>query len=883
MLLRRLGRRVVALLTWHRRDRDMEREMAFHVDSLRTEFMRDGMSNSDAERAARRRFGSVLRAKERGHDVRSAPAIEAIVRDLQLAIRGLRRAPAFSATVILTLGLGIGGNTAIFSIVDQLLLRPLPYPRGDELVRIYERSLLRDPNSPIPERYSNGISPANWLDWQRRTKALEHLAVFYSVSRTLTGAGDPEHIPGLAVSWEFFEALGVAPLLGRVVSSEDDRPKAPAVAVLSFDLWQRRFGGDRNVVGRSIRLDDRDVEVIGVMPAGFRFLYQDVGFWGPFQLNRDLAWRDVAGRFIDVVARRRADVTPEAARGEMEAIARELTAHPMNRNMSVTLVPLREELTGQVRGSLLMLYAAVAVLLGIACFNALNLLVARATSRRQEFSVRTALGAGRTPIIRLLLTESVVLSLAGGLVGVAVARWSVDALVAFAPPAWLTVPELRVDGRVLVYALGVSLLTGLLVGLVPAVSVARRSLMARLRENSANVTASARLRQALVGAQVALTVVLLCGAGLLIRTVTALDGADSGIDRRNVATMAVVLPPQRYPGPRLPGFFDEVLDSIRALPGVEAAGAGNSLPIVGSPRGGTAFHRLGTPVPAPGEPRPSVGVRVVTTGYFRTLRVPVLRGREFDETDAASGSAPGFIVNETFVREHLAGIDPLTVSIQVEMQRPNPHRPIVGVVGDVAEGSVRRTVGAMVYYSHHQMPAIGMTFVIRTAQPAAVSSRAIALIREHDPNLAVAEVQTVEDALTESIARERLNALVSAAFAGTGLLLACLGLYGLLSFLVAERTKEFGIRITLGARSPGLMASVLSRGLVLVGAGAGVGVAAALWLSRAIRPVLFGIEPYDLPTYAAAIGILFIVAVTACVIPARRAARIEPLTALRQE
>ena len=802
--------------------------------------------------------------------------LEDLIRDITHTVRGFRRTPGFALAVVLTLALGVGGNTAIFSVVDQVLLRPLPYPEGEQLVRVYESRL----NAPNPNaRFSNGVSPANWLDWQARSQTLSSMGVWFNMARTLTGEGEPERLNGQYVSWEFFPTLGVKPLLGRTLTSDDDRPNAPQVAVLSHGLWQRRFGGNANVVGRIIQLDDTPVTIVGVMPPGFRFIQQDIDFWAAFGLDRNLPWREMAGRFTDVVARIAPGATFVSAEAEMRTIAGALAAtHPFNKDHSVVLVPLREELTGRVQRSLVVLYAAVGVLLAIACVNVANLLLARSAARRREIAIRTALGAGRLPIVRQFLVESLILAIGGGLLGLALARGSLDALLAFSPAGLLNVSELAIDRRVLGYALGLSILTGIIVGLMPAVSLVKRTFVAHISESGHRVTQSARLRRTLVVAQVAMTIVLLCAAGLLVRTVMALNGARGGIDRRNLLTMAVALPDTRYTPERTRDFVRQALDALRSLPGVESAAAGNSLPIIGAARGGTGFHRLGTPQTAPNR-SPITIVRVVTPGYFRTLRIPVVRGREFNDGDAAAG----FIVNETFARAYLENVDPLATSISVRMQRENPYLPIVGVVGDVPSGSVRGETSPTVYYSHRQMPEQGMSFLIRTTQPAALSGRAVDTLHGLDANLAVTSVRTLETALTESIARERLNALVSATFGLSGLLLAALGLYGLLAYFVTERTKEIGIRISLGAPLGRLTASVVGNGLRLVAVGSFVGFGASLLLGRWLESLLFGVRPYDAATYATVLALICLVAALASYVPARRAAGVEPLAALREE
>ena len=879
----RFIRRLTSLFAWSARDREMDREMAFHIESLAREYVRSGMSEADAHRAARARFGDTRRLKERGHDVRIGHRLEDLARDVRQTARGLRKNPGFTTAVVLTLALGIGGNVAIFSLVDQLLLRPLPYPNGEKVVAVYESFLAGFGRAPMStRRLGNSVSPANWFDWQHESRQLEAIAAWRQNPQTLTGVGEPARLSMQFVSHEFFPLLGIRPVLGRTVSAEDDRPNAPRVAVLSHQLWQERFGGDPSVIGRVIQLNDNAVEVIGVMPAGFRFLDPRVELWGALQLDRGQAWRSTAGRFLNIVGRIAPDATIKSAQTEMAGIAERLSkTHEFNKNTSVVLVPLREELTGQVQTSLMVLYAAVGVLLSIVCFNVASLLLARGASRRHEIAIRTSLGAGRLAIIRQLMVESLLLAGVGGALGIGLARASLAALIAFAPPNLLRAPELSIDFRVMLYAFGLSMLTGLIVGLVPAVMVARESLITSIRTGGLNVTHAPRVRQALVICQVAMTVMLLCGAGLLVRTVLAMHDAEIGLDRQNVVTMEVVLPAARYNNERRVQFFREAIDAIAALPGVESAAAGNSLAVIGSPRGGTVFHRQGTPE-LPINDRPVAVIRVVTPGFFRTLRIPVLRGREFTAADATNPT-PGFLVNDAFVRAYMSAIDPLTARISVLMQQQNPYAPIIGVVANVNEGSVRDSARPTIYYSHGQLVETGMTLFARTTTPTAVANAAVGAIHSLDRNLPVARVRTFESAFSESLARERLNAMVSGAFAASGLLLASLGLYGLLAFLVTERTKEIGIRIALGAESGRLTRSVIGGGLRLVAIGAAVGIVGALVLLRSLQTLLFGVTPHDVWTYASVLLLLCAVSVLASYVPARAAARVEPLKALRQE
>ncbi len=609
---------------------------------------------------------------------------------------------------------------------------------------------------------------------------------------------------------------------------------------------------------------------------------QETDLWRAFQLDRANRWRETDGRFVNVVARLKPDATLASARVDLESIARRLAAtYEYNKKSSVRVASLREDLTGQVSTTLLALYAAVVVLLSIACFNVANLLLARAASRRREMAIRASLGAGRGAIVRQLLVESLLLSVIGGTLGIALARWSLDALVAFAPPDLLKVAAVTVDWRVLLYAVGMSVATGLVVGLVPALLAARESIVATLRASGPTVSQSHRVRQGLVIGQVALTVVLLSGAGLLTRTVLALARSDAGLDKRNLLTMDVALPSARYGADRTVAFYSQLTAALRALPGVQSAAAANSLPVIGSQQGGTVFHRLGTPL-RPVSERPYTTIRVVTSGYFHTLGIPILRGREFTERDDTNPDA-GFIVNEAFAKAYLAGLDPLAASLSVWMEEKNPYLPIIGVVGNVNEGSLRHAAEPTLFYSQCRMQQLAMTLLVRVPQPASMDKAAVAAVHRIDPGLAVAKVRTFESALSDSVARERLSAAVSGAFAVSGLLLASLGLYGVLAFLVTDRTKEIGIRIALGERLGRLMRSVIAGGLALVAAGAALGIAGSLLLLRSFGPLLFGVTPYDVSTYLGVLGLLAAVAAAASYLPARRAALVEPLVALRQD
>jgi len=678
--------------------------------------------------------------------------------------------------------------------------------------------------------------------------------------------------------------LRVTPQLGRVFNAEDEVPGAPRRVVLSYSLWQRKFGGDRNIVGKTIELNSTPTEVIGVMPAGFHFMSNDTDVWHAFGLNRNLAWRDVAGRFIPfVVGRLKPSVTATTAQTEMATIAARLgQLYAFNKGTTVDVTPLREVLTGEVRTSLLILFGAVGVLLLIGCLNVANLLVARSAYRRREIAIRTSLGARRGAIVRQLMIESITLASAGGIAAVLVAKSGIRVLLALTPPNLLQISSVPVDRWLLLYTLGLTLVTGIVLGLVPALPAVRGQLTDYLRDGTRSVTPSTRLRQGLIVLQMAMTVVLLCGAGLLLRSLLALTSDPTGVTASNVLTMRVELPPSRYNPPRQVAFFRQFTERLQSLPGVQSAGAARDLPVSTARISGTGFHIQGDPVLPPIE-GPSTLVRVAAPGYFKTLGIPLLSGREFVETDQADGGPPLFVVNEAFVKKFLSTRDPLSTEILVRMQDDQRHGRIIGVAGNVKDRSLRGVAEPTVFYSNRQLPSPGMTVFVRTTRGSEIAREAAQIVRELDRNLPVIEVRMLEEAFAESVSRERLNAVVSAAFAISALLLASLGLYGLLAYTVAERTNEIGIRMALGARAWEVLRLIMSNGLRLSAFGAVLGLAAAFALSRFLESLLFGITPYDPMTYAGVAALLLVVSAFAVFIPARRAAMVHPIVALRKD
>jgi putative ABC transport system permease protein len=864
--------RLVNVFRRSKLDSDLRDQLEAHREMIKADLLAHGVDSTEAEAAARRALGNDALVREFSRDEMLHRWLDVGIRDVRYALRGLTRTPVFTLTVIFTLGLGIGANTAIFSAVDRLLLRPLPYPNGEQIMMLHENGL--------KTRHMD-VSPANWLDWQRESHDFESFAAWTDrFPQTMTGEGEPERLETQGVSYEFFPLLGVKPLVGRVFSAEDDRPRAAPKVIISYSLWRRRFSGDPGIVGRSLRLDGTPVEVIGVMPAGFYFLTHDTDIWGPFRLDRNLPWRNLGGRFIPyVVARLKPSFTASEGQSEMDGIAARLSQlYPFNKNTSASVIPLREVMSGEVRTSLVALFAAVDVLLLIACSNVANLLIARSAYRRREIAIRTSIGAGRGAIVRQLLVESVLLAAAGGIAGIFIARWGLGILTVLAPQNLLPLADIGIDRSMLFYTMALSLITGILVGLVPAIPSLRLDIADYLRSGGRSVTGSTRLRHTLIVFQVALTVVLLCGAGLLVRTLLALTRDPTGVRPKSVLSMRVELPESRYNSAQQVAFFRDVTERLRNLPGVESAAAGWDLPVSIRRIAGTSFRILGEPELPPAD-RPTTRVRVVTRDYFKTLGIPMLRGRDFMQDEQQS-----FIVNEAFAKKFFPSHDPMEASLSVFMQRPdNPFGRIIGVAGDVKEGTLRGAPEPTVFYNYRQLTFPGMTLLVRSERGAEITGEAARIVREIDRNLPLIEVQTLEDAFAESAARERLNAVVSGSLAVCALLLASLGLYGLLAFTVAERTKEIGIRMALGARASVVLWTVARQGLTLIAAGAGVGLIAAFAASRVLSSLLFGISVRDPLIFAAAPSVVVLVSLVAILIPSVRATHVNPIMTLRED
>lgn len=809
--------------------------------------------------------------------------VNSLRNDLRHAVRGFARTPGFTAPVVLILAIGIGANAAIFSIMDALLFRDLPYPDGEQLVAVYE--------SQPPSDY-NVATPENWVAWQQESRSFSSLAAWgYATGTTLTGEGEPVTLIGQRVSAEFLPLLGVEPMLGRAFTQEEDQPNAQRVVILSYGLWQRRFGSDPDIVGRTAELNGNAHEIVGVMPDGFSFVpangLAEVNYWMPFALNRSSPSQ---GHFIFVLGRLRQGVTPEAAQIEMSALSERLVEERgYGEEWSVNVAPLQQDRVRDVRTSLRLLFAAVSALVLLACFNVAGLLLARSVQRRQEMAIRVSLGAGRADIVRHLLAEGLLLALAGAGLGILVSRWTVEGLVAMAPVSLLETIEMGLNARVLLYILGLSIVTAIVFTLAPALTSGRESLATHLAAANRTVTRKTRVRQTLVIVQVALALILVSGAGLLGRTLQELLGGDSGLNPRNVLSLPVTLPATAYDRSTQIAFFRDAVERLENLPGVESAGAGRTLPVTGVAYT-TLFHVEGTPeIPSAdqrvGSDVAQVRIREVTPGYFRTLGVPIVRGRDFSPEDLRPNAPAVFIVNQAFARRYFPASDALDAAMSlVPPIAPSPEildGRIVGVVGDVKENSLRMDPEPVVFVDHNHVTDNRMILFVR-GRTHGLPEAAIQIIREMDPNLPVTPTW-LEDTLASSVARDRMNATVLGVFAATALLLAAFGIYGLLVYIVADRKREIGIRMALGARPREVLLSVVGQGMRLVLPGLVLGLAGVLALSRILESLLYGVAQYDPATLAGGVFVLLSVALAAIWIPSRHATRIDPLIALREE
>ena len=802
--------------------------------------------------------------------------------DVMLACRMFVRQPGFTAIALLTIGLSIGATTAIFSVVNGIVLRPLPFPESDRLVVLFEKNVQRG-------WMTFSVAPGNYVDWARTARAFESMVALSSSSAALTSDHGAEQVPTTFATAEVFQVFRGAPALGRTFVAGDDAPGAPPVAVIGHGLWQRSFGGDPATVGRTVVINDRPVTIVGIMKPGFGQGRPDTDLWLPLTIDRQRAER--GGRSLSVVGRLARGATLDQARAELDTLAASLARrYPAeNGEWGTTLVALEEAaVSSGVKTALYLLLGAVAFVLLIGCANVANLLSARGIARQREFVVRAAIGASRSRLIRQLLIESAVLAAAGGVLGLMVAVWGTELLLAVAPASIPRVYEVRLDGRVLAVSLAITAGAALIFGLVPALQFSAARPDEALKETQRGTVTPGRKRvsQLLVVAEVALAVVLLVGAGLLMRSFVRLSNQPIGFDPADKLTFSLSLPETRYPSPQSVSVFHQsVLERIRALPGVVAAGASHALPFSGrdSVRG---FIRANEPGDAVNGPVSEY--RIVTPGYFAAMGIPLVQGREFTADDGA-GRPGALVVNESFAAKFLRG-NPIGQRIRQAGDPGLPWLTVVGVAGDVRHFGLAAEIRPEMFWPEAQATwgatlnrhRRGLTYVVRTAgDPARLLPAIRAQIAELDPNRPVIDARPIRDLVARSADVARFSTVLLTIFAIAGLVLAAAGVYGVMSYSVSSRRRELGIRLALGAQPRALLTAVLASGLRLTLLGGGLGLAAAWLLGDALHITFFQTAPHDAFTFVAAAVLLVLTAFVACSVPARRAGRLDPIDALR--
>jgi putative ABC transport system permease protein len=878
-----------------RMESEMDAELRFHMEAYAEDLARSGVPREEALRRARLEFGGLENAKEECREARSAHLVETLLQDWRYAARTMLRAPGFTATAVIALALGIGANTAIFSVVNAVLLRPLAFDQPDRLVQVWHTP----PQKSFPGIKEFAVSPANFLDWRSQSHSFEGMSAYGFGRYTITGSGHPETIRMTAATTGLFSILHAQPLLGRGFLADEDVPGHEHVVVLSYGLWRSYFAGNRDVVGQNIQLNGQAFTVVGVMAPGFEFpIASDPG--ARTQMWKPLAWTDQdravrEDHNFGVIARLKNGVTLQQAQAELDAVSNGLAQQYPNDNKGwgAIAVPMRDDLVGDVRPALLILLGAVALVLLIACANVANLVLVRALSRRKEVAVRTALGATRRRLLQQALSETLLLAFAGGALGLVFAHYGVILIVKFLAQRLPRSGEIALDGWVLAFTLGVSLLTGLAAGLLPALRMAKADLNQALKQGLGRTAADSggtRTRNVLVISEVALSLMLLIGAGLLIRSLWVLRNVNPGFDPNHVVTMAVSVPSSKFAAPtQQVSYFERVLDRVRSVPGVQSAGLIDSLPL--SDDGSYQPISVEGRPPAPMADLPEVDVRLISPGYVTAMRIPLLRGRNIDDSDVA-GRPGAVLISESMANHFWPNQDPIGKHLTLYFF-PDLPRVVVGVIGDVKTYAMNETEPKPTLYSPvAQLSAakgeawhsFGMILAVRTSSaPPSVVPAITAAVRAVDTEVPVLNIRTMDDSVSASLSPARFTMLLLGAFAGLALLLAVMGIYSVMSYSVSRRTNEIGIRVALGASRGNVLVLVVRHALLLAAVGTAIGIAGALLLSRLMASQLYGVQPTDPVTFVTVSALLMIVAVAASYLPARRAMRVDPMVALRYE
>jgi predicted permease len=872
-------------------EKQLDSELRFHIEQLAEDYVREGMDAERARRRARIEFGAMEGVKEECRESRRVHMLETLLQDGRYGLRTMRKSPGFTVIAVLTLMLGIGANTAIFSVVNGVLLNPLPYPHPEQLVALHESKA----------NFARGsISYPNFRDWQKDNHTFSAMAIARSYAFSLTGLGDAEEVRGEFISADLFPLLGVAPALGRQLAPGEDEIGAAPVVLISQDLWQEKFGSARDVLGKAITLDGRKYSVIGVIPASFDLampsfraskVYVPIGQW-----NNSLLPKRSAGLGIHGFGRLKPGVRIERAEADMQQVTGSLAAaYPdSNKGIGATLVPLKNQIVGQVEPYLIVLMGAVSFVLLIACVNVANLLLARANGRTREFAVRIALGASKSRLIRQLLTESILLALAGGGLGLALAAWGTQAMLKALPTRLPRAGEISLDLRVLAFTLLVSLLSGILFGLVPALKTSRSDVAARINDGGRNLSrARHRVQNVFVVVELGMALVLLTGAGLMIRSLNRLWSVDPGFDPHNVLTFSTSLAPpmMKAPANEIRAAFREIEGKLASLPGIEAASVSwGSVPMQGDDE--ALFWKDGQPKPANLNEMSWALNYVVGPDYLRVMKTPLLRGRFLDAHDDER-SPQAIVVDDVFAEKFFPGED--AIGKRIHFSNPDTVGQIVGEVKHVKQWGLdsddTQSLRAQMYTAFMQLPDSGMALspsgtgiMVRSKTPAASLFDSIrSVFRQMNNDQVVFEPRTMEETIAGSLAARRYSMNLLGGFAALALLLAGIGIYGVIAYVVGQRTQEIGIRMALGAQRVHVLGMILGNGARLIVAGLGAGMVAALALTRLMASLLFGVTATDPATFLCVAGLLISVALLACLGPARRATKVDPMLALRWE
>lgn len=871
-------------------ERELDEELRSYVELLVAEKVDAGVSPGEARRFALAKVGGIEQVKEQVRDERPGMALENAARDLRYGLRLLRRSPGFAGIAVVTIALGIGATSAIFSVINAVALKPLPYPDADRLIYI---------TSQFPtlgfEKF--WVSPPEYLELRERSKSYSDIAAYLTSAVNVSEGTRPQRVNAVFATANMFDVLGVKPRLGRAFTAEEDRPNVEPVVVISDGLWRGTFGADRSIVGKQVEIQGRKRTVVGVAPPGFDIHDARADVWAP--LGLDPTNRTNRGsHFLYLVARLKPNVSPAQARSELLSNIREWgkinpgTHVPNDSTHRLQLAPLRDEVIGNVSRALWILQGAVVLVLLIACANVANLLLVRAEGRHKEFAIRTALGAGRGRILRQFMAEGLVLTVVGAALGLALAHWGLNALLAANPESIPRAAEIAIDPRVLLFTSVVAILTATIFGLAPLLHLGQGAVAAAIKEGGTRSTASItrhRVRRGLVAAEIALAVMLVVGAGLLLRSFRNLTTLDAGFDAHGVTSFGVFMPIATYPqAPRRAQFAAELVSKLQQIPGVQRAAAMTGLP---PNRQVNANDTDLENVPSgPGLPALNIDYyNTASVGYFETMKIPIVKGRGFQPGDVAGSGVA--VINETMAKRFYPNTDP--IGRRVRPSGPSDTLPwftIVGIAKDVKQGGLDQKIGTELYFNIEQAPRVNgfapnaLNFVIRSTRPPEALAPAIqSAVRSMDPGLPIVQLRSMEAVFADSVSRQRFLSQLLGIFAGVALMLAAIGTYGVLSYLVTERHREIGIRVALGASSAGIVRLVLRQGLSIAVIGIVFGVLGALGLARVTQSLLFGVSPTDPTTYVSVGAVILTIALVACMVPAQRAMRVDPLVAIRNE